>query len=1522
MNTNTNANACENGSVKVDGTCRATGGGGRGASALARVRRAAEAGGACGFARLVACAAVAFSASLAAYPGTSYLGGNAVLEQLTRVEVKSSSAESVSFSAVDNAAVGVLDWSKFNIGNGQSMGFNGAGTTFFNLVDGAAGSSTIDGIINGNGSVWVINPAGIAFGANASVNVDGLFAAAAGAIGNADALRDGTASLPVFDSFGGTVDATKGAFVANQVALLGQKVNVGGEADFSGAFKVDVGAGDNLVVDDVGGGMVSVDVSDFSATEEEVVDISGLTAPNVVVDVVANGSARVAGDVVAGRLQVAAASDLTFDAEVTTTMAGLSAASLDRGSVTVAGSVDAAGDVTVVAANGTVDTGKAAIVAAGEVMMTAKNEMTVGDVTSRNGSVELSNEGGDLVIDGSVTTQAAEGEVLVKSATDATRKGSIIINGELSAKKEGAGIVAIAGYGALKEHGEVENTPNQPLLLGRRLTADPITLSLVQVHGQGEVIGRAYITLRGENGVYSEGTIDARSATLEVYGHEGAGEGSGKRGVIDLYERVIEEDSHEEVAAGRVLADFLYAKGDGDVYIDNPKSEGGNEIHHFEADVGEHVFKIETGNPEGDVEIGDIVAAEFYHMTAGGTIRVVGDIMAPDMVMLETVNGDIVILDGCTVTATGDDSVISLSAGGFHKVEIQGALDADAEVSIIAGGDVEIGTDAQVVTHRADSTVSVEAGRDVQIDNALSAGSAVTVNAERDVAIRSGLSAGTSVSVEAGRTLKTGGEVSAGDNVKLVANGGDVEVGSDVTAGSVSVGSAEGSVKVATGVRVAATAGGLDVVAGKDVAAGKDSTLRADGGDVTVGAVAGKVQVAAVEAQGGNVELNAEAGAVQVAGNVKGENVSMIAGDEVEVEGKVAAEALALMEAGGDVRIARDVTAANVSLDAAGEVSVEKDAKIDATAGGVGVSAGRDAKLEGAIGAKGDVGVSAGRDAKLEGAIEAEGGVVLVDAAGDIVVSESVRSDTMREIQTSDGSLRPVSVNLESTGGKVVVKKGATVETTHEKGTVVLNSHERSSARGGVSVEGKVKAAGKDGAISINTTAGELALKGTVDSAGKTYLTGSSDGMTIGGTMRSSDALELTTTGNLTVNGTIASGDGVYVSTESGNVTVNGRIDGGKAAMVSTDAGSVRINGTVAATDRGGSVLVQSKTGGSVSFGASGKAVADSSVIVKVGNGNLTQDGGATVERGGYVEPQSVRASIVADQALLDVNGSIGSSYGGYFGVAGKMYVFATGNASLAAADGQPLRGGTHYEDVLAQFGGRVSMDSASSEWANNTIKANGDLSVYTSSYIEPNGLFYAGRNLSVSAASYGNMSYLQAGGTLRVNNVGHPDHPQIAFFESVNGREPRIDDQANDALVFVDGRLAGGNLQTISKMGAMEAFPVSTPELKSEQGIFGNPVFLHGDLDVAVPMAVGCVDYLIQEIPRLLLSGEFPLGVDRNVLASGLNPRDIYRFGQRSLAERKEVRTLEDVQPEKGEEATRQPEEETEPDDDRVVTR
>src|SRR5262245_55465177 len=76
-------------------------------------------------------------------------------------------------------------FSAFNIGSGQSAEFKSS-PTVSNIVARVTGSgaSTINGVLVANANLFLINPQGLVFGANASLNVNGAFHAS-----TADYLR-------------------------------------------------------------------------------------------------------------------------------------------------------------------------------------------------------------------------------------------------------------------------------------------------------------------------------------------------------------------------------------------------------------------------------------------------------------------------------------------------------------------------------------------------------------------------------------------------------------------------------------------------------------------------------------------------------------------------------------------------------------------------------------------------------------------------------------------------------------------------------------------------------------------------------------------------------------------------------------------------------------------------------------------------------------------------------------------------------------------------------------------------------------------------------------------------------------------------------------------------------------------------------------------------------------------------------------------------------------------------------------
>ena len=93
-------------------------------------------------------------------------------------------AGSVSISTSDRAMQinqatdkAIIDWQKFGIGPNESVSFNqpSRASVVLNRVTGA-GSSALDGMLNANGQVFLVNPNGVLIGPTARINVSGLLA--------------------------------------------------------------------------------------------------------------------------------------------------------------------------------------------------------------------------------------------------------------------------------------------------------------------------------------------------------------------------------------------------------------------------------------------------------------------------------------------------------------------------------------------------------------------------------------------------------------------------------------------------------------------------------------------------------------------------------------------------------------------------------------------------------------------------------------------------------------------------------------------------------------------------------------------------------------------------------------------------------------------------------------------------------------------------------------------------------------------------------------------------------------------------------------------------------------------------------------------------------------------------------------------------------------------------------------------------------------------------------------------------
>lgn len=82
----------------------------------------------------------------------------------------------------------IINWQSFSVASGGQVQFNqpNSAAITLNRVTGPA-ASAIDGAINANGQVWLINPNGVLFGQGSQIHVAGLLATTSD-IANADFL--------------------------------------------------------------------------------------------------------------------------------------------------------------------------------------------------------------------------------------------------------------------------------------------------------------------------------------------------------------------------------------------------------------------------------------------------------------------------------------------------------------------------------------------------------------------------------------------------------------------------------------------------------------------------------------------------------------------------------------------------------------------------------------------------------------------------------------------------------------------------------------------------------------------------------------------------------------------------------------------------------------------------------------------------------------------------------------------------------------------------------------------------------------------------------------------------------------------------------------------------------------------------------------------------------------------------------------------------------------------------------------
>lgn len=396
----------------------------------------------------------------------------------------------------------IINWYDFNIGSQASVNFSqpNSSAVALNRVTSAT-PSTINGQINANGQVYLINPSGIVFGAGASVNTGSIVAST---LSISD--EDFNAGKNIFSRDGATGTITNDGTInaQNMAALLAPEVRNNGVISAQ-MGTVALAAGDKVTLD-VSGGNVNVAVD--PATVKTFVDNKGMV-------VAKNGQAVLSAKAADALLGSAINNSGVIEATSLTSKGGkitLEGADV----VTNTGTLDVSGDT------------------GGKIVITGK-KILVGDgshlkATGKKGGGEIYVGGGwqgkDPSIQNAQATIITAGATLDASATETGNGGTIVAWSDVkdanSVTRANGTFLALGGAGG-GDGGRIETS-------GRWLNTGGIRVNTSAARGQSGLwlLDPSNITI--SNAASDDGSFNAGNPNTWTAG----GEGSSNVNISDL----------------------------------------------------------------------------------------------------------------------------------------------------------------------------------------------------------------------------------------------------------------------------------------------------------------------------------------------------------------------------------------------------------------------------------------------------------------------------------------------------------------------------------------------------------------------------------------------------------------------------------------------------------------------------------------------------------------------------------------------------------------------------------------------------------------------------------------------------------------------------------------------------------------------------------------------------------------------------------------------------------------------------
>lgn len=1181
-----------------------------------------------------------------------------------------------------------IHWDSFNIAENESVLFNFLRDNSISLNRVLGGdASKIYGNLSGNGTIFLINQAGILFGPGATVNVSNLVASTVN-VTSANFV-DGKFT---FEGAGGsvinegtiTVDEGGYALLAGSAVQNSGSINaLNGQVAMVAGEKLAVATSDGLFVEVTEG--VQTALSDFSDAVSNTGSISSASAvlqanldgalyrtainnegqihasnvrfgENGVVELLASG-----GDIVQSGTIVAESGDITIRSDQNTLLASNSLTSANGGVQGDGGNIIVwADDITNFESGATLDVSGGSQGGNGGFVEVSAKDTVVFQGEAKGDSVD--GVGGHILIDPTKIVfqnggAAAGGNTI--NANDAPVPGTTTLD---PASFSGFNNVTVEALEDIQIKDDLiltnvnQVSESATFRAGRNIDVE----ARVQTFG-GHINMTADADLTGSGGAASDGvgniniktagSLDSGTGNVNLNGIRVINEGS----VTGENITAVAKERIQNKAAGSISAnqDVTF---DVDQYgdIDNDgliESSNGNIL--MEA-------WLHNAHKEGsDITNDGIIRATngTVELTAGDDITNRGTGLITGQQVNINVTGDFLNNTDATISASTSINIANGTQAAAHNwrdVSNKGTLTSDS-LTIETGDDINFGTTSTVNTTGA---ISLKAGDDIKTEaGSTTSGQSLNINGTGDVILSGNTTSSTGNIDVAGEDITNNATIqsNSGGAVSLVAADQTVNTGIITTSGDITL--KGGDAAAPTSGNLVNNDGGsimgrkITINSGDRVNNRSNGTIMASAGlDIDAADQVLNQSGSKLQANGG--ELTIDSNHLDNSGLIKTTNQNIVVNTVEHIDN----------EAGGSM----DAGSGNITLDAGTRVHNIGNASIignnvDIDAGNLNTFNGaHTAQNEGTINASGTVSIDAGGNVtQKSGSIQ--GREVNLNTAGDIQLTNgNITSFTSMDFD-ANGKITNSNVTNTAQNGNINWDAGTNIENrasvSATNGNIIMNANDdlTNTATGNINANGDVTLRA---GIDNNFVDGDDFLNQGMIEGNNVTIKSADDLNNNGGSiiarsgnvdLFSADDTEHKNGATLTANQSIISNaGGKFVATNNTTAT-NGNITVNASESIRNDATMSAAQGSVTLDSDG---LVKNDTNGSIIALGDVNLLAGDSGAFQEGDdvdnaGSILTEGRLTMDAGDDIQNRSgasINANEIDGDAADNIDNAAGAS--------------------------------------------------------------------------------------------------------------------------------------------------------------------------------------------------------------------------------------------------------------------------------------